>query len=274
MSHKAVKVEMPKKGATLSFGNFNRSMRVPFVVYADFECVTKPIDTCEPNPENSYTKQYQKHKPSSFCYYIKCFDDKVYSKDPVTYTAKSDDEDIAQEFVDMLEEDIQDIYVKFKEPKKMIYGKHEKIEFKKAKKCWMCHGEFTKKPDKRGDKKVRDHCHYTGKFRGAAHNKCNLKYKKPKFFPVVFHNLSGYDSHLFIKNLGVRKGNINCIPNNEEKYISFTKQVVVDSYTESPKLPADVKKEIRLRSWLHRHACSYEEYVELQKCRGVKEKKN
>jgi len=49
--------------------------------------------------------------------------------------------------------------------------------------------------------KVRDHCHLSGKFRGAAHNKCNLNYKLPKFYPVVFHNLSGYDSHLFIKKL-------------------------------------------------------------------------
>ena len=109
MSLKAVKVEMPEEGSTLAFTSFNRSMRVPFVVYADFECITKPIDTCESNPESSYTKQYQKHKPSSFCYYIKCFDDKVYSKDPVTYTAESDDEDVAQKFVNMLEEDIKDI---------------------------------------------------------------------------------------------------------------------------------------------------------------------
>ena len=133
---------MPEEGSTLAFTSFNRSMRVPFVVYADFECITTPMHTCEPNPESSFTKQYQKHKPSSFCYYIKCFDDKVYSQKPVTYTAKSEHEDVAQKFVDMLERNIKNIYYKFKEPKKMIYGEHEKIEFKKAKKCWMCHGEF------------------------------------------------------------------------------------------------------------------------------------
>ena len=79
-------------------------------------------------------------------------------------------------------------------------------------------------------KKVKDHCHYTGKYRGAAHNECNLNYRKPKFTPVVFHNLSGYDSHLFIKNLGFTAGNIDCIPNNDEKYISFTKNIEVGSY--------------------------------------------
>ena len=79
--------------------------------------------------------------------------------------------------------------------------------------------------------KIRDHCHFTGRYRGAAHNLCNLKYRKPNFTPMVFHNLSGYDSHLFIKNLGFSDGNIDCIPNNEERYISFTKRIQVGSYT-------------------------------------------
>ena len=51
-----------------------------------------------------------------------------------------------------------------------------------------------------GKDRVRDHCHLTGKFRSAAHEGCNQKYKIPKFFPVVFHNLSGYDSHLLLKH--------------------------------------------------------------------------
>ena len=63
------------------------------------------------------------------------------------------------------------------------------------------------------------------------HNSCNLKYRKPNFTPVVFHNLNGYDSHLFIKNLGFSEGNIDCIPNNEEKYISFPKNIQVGSFT-------------------------------------------
>ena len=64
---------------------------------------------------------------------------------------------------------------------------------------------------------------------------CNLKYRKPNFTPVVFHNLSGYDGHLFIKNLGISEGNIDCIPNNEERYISFTKKIQLGSYTKKVK---------------------------------------
>ena len=86
-----------------------------------------------------------------------------------------------------------------------------------------------------GNGKVRDHCHLTGKYRGAAHNKCNIKYQIPEFFPVIFHNLSGYDSHLFIKKLAYTNKNtksdeLTCIPNNEEKYISFSKEIKVDEY--------------------------------------------
>ena len=132
---------------------------------------------------------------------------------------KSEAEDVTQKFVDMLEKDVKSIHKMFHKPKRMILGSREKIEFKKATKCWICRGEFSK-----DDKKVRDHYHYPGKFRGAAHNGCNLKYKKPKFIPVVFHNLSGYDGHLFIKNLGVSEGNINCIPNNEENTLASAKK--------------------------------------------------
>ena len=92
---------------------------------------------------------------------------------------------------------------------------------------------------------MRDHCHLTGKFRGAAQEACNLKYRVPKFFPVVFHNLSGYDSHLFIETLENSEGDISCISNNEENYISFTKQVIVDKFVNEEGKDVDVKRELR-----------------------------
>ena len=93
--------------------------------------------------------------------------------------------------------------------------------FNEAKTCHICSLEL-------GEDKVRDYCHFTGKYRGAAHNKCNLKCRKPKVLPVIFHNLQGYDAHLFIKQLYRLEGDLVCIPSTEEKYITFNKKIKVD----------------------------------------------
>ena len=225
IKNECVKIVMPDKGTILKFKNYHMSERVPFIIYADTESLIKSLQTCEPSPQSSYTKKYQKHEPISFSYYIKCFDDNVFKPRLRSYTG----EDAMQKFVEWLEEDIE--IIANIPVVDMIFEKKEAERFNKETKCWICEGEFN--DDK--DVKVRDHCHFTGRYRGAAHNSCNLKYKKPNFTPVVFHNLSGYDSHLFIKNLGFTAGNIDCIPNNGEKYISFTKSVEVNSYTKEVK---------------------------------------
>ena len=75
-----------------------------------------------------------------------------------------------------------------------------------------------------------DHCHYTGCYRGPAHSLCNLRYRIPSYIPVVFYNLSGYDAHLFIKELGKKSSNIGVITKNKEDYITFSVDVAVDKY--------------------------------------------
>src|SRR5688572_25285125 len=235
----AQRIELPEPGTMLGFRNYYRKMRVPFVVYADFESFIKPIDTCQPNPNTSYTNKYQKHVPSSFCYYIKCFDDNLYSQAPVMFTAENEDDDVAQIFIDTLIENVKDIYKRFKFPKRMIFGKKDKELYDSASVCHICEGEL-------GLDRVRDHCHLTGKYRGAAHNSCNLSYKVPKFFPVVLHNLSCYDAHLFVRKLrGDDNEKINCIPCNEEKYISFSREVVVDKFINKEGKEITVKRELR-----------------------------
>ena len=77
---------MPKKGSILEFKNYCNSEKVPFIIYADMESLLNPIQSCEPNPQSSYTKQYQKHEPISFSYFIKCFNDNVFTRGPRTYT--------------------------------------------------------------------------------------------------------------------------------------------------------------------------------------------
>ena len=72
----------------------------------------------------------------------------------------------------------------------------------------------------------------------------NKNYQIPKFFPVIFHNLTGYDSHIFVKNLGVSEGLINCIPNNAEKFISFTKDIEVGRFIGKDKKTGEMKEKI------------------------------
>jgi len=188
---------------------------MPIVVYADFESFTKPIDSCQSDPDRSFTKAYQKHEPSGFCFYI-VYDGK--KSRPILYTKQIEGENVAEIFVKMLRDEVDQVWSS--EVKEMILTEEEKTTFEKAAECWIC-----KNPFEDGEKKVRDHCHYSGKLRGAAHNQCNLLFRKPKHVPVILHNLAGYDSHLFISSLGKTQGNIDCIPNNEGKYINFSKSV-------------------------------------------------
>ena len=177
-SHEAIKIVLREKGSKISFRNHNRSMRIPFIVYTDFESFTSQLSTCQPNPDKIYTEPYQKHIPSGFCYHIKWFDDTLYFQEPVTFVKEYYDDDVA------LEKNINDIYKKFKYPKSMITTMHDKLGYDNSTLCHICNEEL-------GEDRVHDHCHISGKFRGAAHEVCNLKYKSPKFFPVLFHNLSG-----------------------------------------------------------------------------------
>ena len=108
------------------------------------------------------------------------------------------------------------------EKKKIIpLTKEEKINYNDQQICYICKKEFSN--DDKKNYKVRDHCHYTGKYRGAVHNICNLRCRVPKEIPVVFHNGSTYDYHFIIKELFKEfEGNFDCLGENTEKYITFS----------------------------------------------------
>ena len=223
--NESVKTTMPPPGTYLRFKNFLHSEKAPFAVYADFESLIKPMDNCDPDPNKSYTKKYQKHEPISFSYYINSSINGVFKPVLRKYTkTKPKDANAMDVFIKWLEEDVKAIANI--EEKEMIFTEEDRKQFNKASDCWICGEEL-------GNDRVRDHCHFTGRYRGPAHNRCNLKYRKPTNISVFFHNLSGYDSHLFIKKLGTpnKNENIDCIPNNEEKYISFSKTIVTGQYT-------------------------------------------
>ena len=231
LKHKPQTEVFPDPGDTEKFEHYERLHDVPFVVHADFECFVKPLETEEKDPTQSHTTKYQSHVPSGFCYNIQCTtDESVYPTKTVLRTASYEGEDMGKLFVETLSEDLKPIYEILKTPKPMIMSDQEKDQYAKTKNCYACGVEFgTVQTKKEKVIKCRDHCHITGKYRGAACDKCNLKMKVPRFVPVLFHNLEGYDAHLFIKSLGA-KGEIRCIPKTDEKYISFSKNVPMKTY--------------------------------------------
>ncbi|XP_073259356.1 uncharacterized protein [Porites lutea] len=222
-NNETVVVKMPKENTMLEFKNYHKQLPIPFVVYADFECFTKPMNTCSPNPEKSYTYNYQKHEPSGFCFYIKGIVSGI-KFEPITHTKTKDSDNVAEIFVNKLAKVTNKIYNDFyRRPKPLRLTRQQQISFDKAETCHICKKELL-------SDKVRDHCHFTGQYRGAARNSCNLQCRKPMILPVIFHNLQGYDAHLFIKQLACLPGELNCIPSTEEKYISFSKKIKVDEY--------------------------------------------
>ena len=150
--------------------------------------------------------------------------------------------DCVEVFCDYIEEEAKRLYHMFPQKEMDPLTKKEWTEYKSATECHICMKPFSSE-----NFKVRDHCHYTGLYRGPAHRRCNLRYKIPKYIPIVFHNLSGYDAHLFIRELGKKfnKDDIGVIAENKEKYITFNVSVVVDTYKDKKGGEKECKIELR-----------------------------
>ena len=98
-NNKMVAVKMPKKGESIYFKNFQKKYPVPFVIYADFECFTKPVSNCKPDPNKSFNVEYQKHEPSGFCFYLKGITDWFKTE---SFTKEKEDDNVAAIFVDKI----------------------------------------------------------------------------------------------------------------------------------------------------------------------------
>ena len=211
--NEAVRIEMPKEGSFLEFHDGQNQFKVPFTMYTDFESILKTIEEPSPNPEESYTKEINQHISSGFCVYSKLAYGKV--ENPLKlYRGK----DCVEVFCDYVENEAKRLYHMFPEKPTKPLTSEQWREVNRARKCHICFKEFQEL-----NPKLRDHCYYTGSYRGPAHRNCNLRYKIPSYILIVFHNLSGYDAHLFIRELGKKfdKGKIGVIAENKEKYISF-----------------------------------------------------
>ena len=193
----------------IEFENYFKQLPAPFKTYVDFECNLKDIEIYE----GSYTKKYHEHVLCSYAYKVLCIDDS-FSKSIIVFRGKN----AAYEFIKTILEEHKYCKKIMKKHfnKNLIMTEEEEHLFQKSNNCWIC-----KKLIDNDDEKVRDHCHVTGKCRGAAHWDCNINFQLTKKLPVVFHNLKGCDSHLLFSELNKFNLKINVIPNGLEKYMAF-----------------------------------------------------
>ena len=224
----------PKPGSVVRFKNYERTKNLAFAVYADFECFVQPLDTVDKDLSSSFTTRYQSHVPSGFCYVIKCSDENACPTKRVSRTVRNENEDVGKLFVESLSEDVKRIY-EFLSSVTRTMTKEDEERHESSEKCYACEGVFGEiREYKEGRplfiKKRASYCYATGKYEEAVCDKCERRMCEQKFVPVYFHNLEGYDSHLFVKSLGLSEGDIKCIPKTDEKYISFSKNVVVSAY--------------------------------------------
>ena len=163
--------------------------------------------------EGSSSKEYQDHVPCSFANKLACVDNK-FTKSIVLFRG----ENAAFKFIKAILKEYEYCKKVMKKHfnKNLIMSEEEEHLFQQSNSCWIC-----EKLIDHDNEKVRDHCHVTGKFRGAAHWSCNINFQLTKKVSVIFHNLRGYDSHLIFNELNKFDVKIEVIPNRLEKYMTF-----------------------------------------------------
>ena len=218
--NESVRVEMPKQGSTVEFKDGQNQFKVPFIMYADVELILELIESPNRNLYRSYTNEINQHTPSGWC---------VYSKFAYGYIDNLvrlyGSKDCIETFCSYIKGEAHRLYHMFPEEPMDPLTKKQWKKYKQSTNCHICYKPFTQT-----NLKVRDHCHYTGLYRGPAYSLCNLRYKSPSYIPVVFHSLSGYDAHLFIREIGAHTSDMEVIAKNKEDYISFSIKVPVEKY--------------------------------------------
>ena len=211
MANEVQAIEMPEEKEKMSFQKHYKKLKCPYVIYGDFECLTALTN-------EGIKGTYQNHKPSGFM--LNVVNSITGEAKPHLYRG----EDCMDVFCHTMNEIREEIFDVINNPKDMEKLTDEEEErHRKAKKCFICNGSFH--PNVKAKTKVKDHCHFTGKYRGPAHHKCNLDYCFKYFkIPIFFHNLKNYDAHLVISNLNklnTDKDEVNVIAQNSEKFITF-----------------------------------------------------
>lgn len=213
------KVQMPEKGEHTSFRPLNKALKHPLVVYADCESIL--------TPSNEFTNETHRHIPSAFGAYCVYRGDLnlIYEDSPIHNYANRyfqfNGVNSGHKFMTFLKTLEAELVPVFKKCNKMDpLTDDEQMSYDLSEKCHICGKPFT---DPKKNPKCRDHDHLSGKYRGPAHKKCNLLYRRKLNIPVVFHNLKGYDAHFLMQVASkyLYDSSSSVIPNTGEKYMNF-----------------------------------------------------
>ena len=236
-------IKMPTIGEKIEFTNFQNNLPVPFVIFADFEAITEKMDHCKKNDNKSYTEAYQNHQVCGYGYKVVCSYYNNFTKREVIYRG----EKAVYNFLEAMLKEVTYCKKIIREffNKQQLEKESDEIHFKKANGCYICKKKYT---DEDEDDKDKYYSPFDGCYKGSAHESCIKKYKLSNKIPVIFHNLSGYDSHFIMQEIGeiikkkkypkkdekgnevkdkdgktiMEEMNITVIARNMEKYLSFT----------------------------------------------------
>ena len=174
-------IEIPNDdNKILKYNHGGKSLKAPLMIYADWECLLEKIHSCQNNPEKSDTEKKIKYTPSSYSMFTNCSFGETKNKLDC-YGGETCMERFCKDWIQHAMK-----IINFEEKRMILLADKEKKFYEKQKVCYTWKKNCSDEKDKNEFtlyRKVRDHCHYTGKFRGAAHGICNLRYKTPKEIP-------------------------------------------------------------------------------------------
>jgi hypothetical protein len=256
--HGEQRIQFPEDDI-VKFRNIKHQMLAPWIIFADCESILKKL-AIDPDANSN---KYQHHIACSWSY--KIVSNVSDTKYEMRYYFGTN---ALQKFIESLLWDLKNIILpSVGSEAEMIWNDEDIRKFQSATHCHICEKKLTV-----DDPTVRDHCHFTGVFRGAAHNSCNLQYQISKNYtlPIVIHNSRAYDTHLIVQAIKKEYGRIRLIPNNMERYISLQigKLRFIDSFQFLPFALADLTKNVKDFKHLKEHYTDENQFKLLTK-KGV-----